>query len=79
MRMYTLNEISNLLTKASPTRVYTMQRIWNWCQNEGLHYKAIPSGVRGVSYKPLWIREDELKRFLEVKGFDVEAIFSAAG
>ncbi|WP_156497355.1 hypothetical protein [Paenibacillus jamilae] len=56
-----------------------MQRIWNWCQNEGLHYKAIPSGVRGVSYKPLWIREDELKRFLEVKGFDVEAIFSAAG
>jgi hypothetical protein len=79
MRMYTLNEISNLLTKASPTRVYTMQRIWNWCQNEGLRYEAIPNGIRGASYKPVWIREDELKRFLQEKGFDVEAVCPMAG
>ncbi|WP_035157096.1 hypothetical protein [Cohnella thermotolerans] len=79
MRMYTLSEISSLLTKASPTKVYSMQRIWSWCQNEGLRYEAIPNAVRGVAYKPVWIREDELKRFLQTKGFGVEAIFSAAG
>jgi glutamate formiminotransferase len=75
MRMYTLNEISNLLTNASPTRVYTMQRIWNWCQNEALRYEVIPSGVRGVSFKPVWIREDELKSFLQKKGFNTETLF----
>lgn len=78
MRMYTLNEISNLMTKASPTRVYTMQRIWSWCQNEGLCYELTPSSVRGISFKPVWIREDELKRFLQAKEFDVEAIFPTA-
>ncbi len=78
MRMYTLNEISNLLTKASPTRVYTVQRIWSWCQNEGLCYEATPSSVRGVSYKPVWIRESELKRFLQAKELDVDTIFLTA-
>lgn len=78
MRMYTLNEISNLMTKASPTRVYTMQRIWSWCQNEGLSYELTPSRVRGISFKPVWIREDELKRFLQAKEFDVEAICPTA-
>lgn len=73
---YALNEISNLMTKASPTRVYTMQHIWSWCQNEGLGYEAIPNAVRGVSYKPVWIYEDELKKFLEHKRIDVEPLFS---
>lgn len=75
MRMYTLNEISNLLTKASPTKVYTMQRIWGWCQKEGLQYESIPYRVRGVSYKPIWIREDSLRAFIEMKGFNIEGIF----
>ncbi|MUG73210.1 hypothetical protein [Paenibacillus validus] len=79
MRKYTLSEISSLLTKASPTKVYSMQRIWSWCQNEGLRYETIPNAVRGVAYKPVWIREDELKGFLQTKGFGVEAIFSAVG
>ncbi|MBD0383282.1 hypothetical protein [Paenibacillus sedimenti] len=56
-----------------------MQRIWNWCQNEGLRYEAIPNGIRGASYKPVWIREDELKQFLQEKGFDVEAVCPMAG
>lgn len=73
MRMYTLNEVSNLLTKASPTKVYTVQRIWEWCQKEGLQYESIPNKVRGVSYKPVWIREDSLT-FLKVKGFDIDNI-----
>ncbi|WP_146067757.1 hypothetical protein [Brevibacillus laterosporus] len=76
MRMYTLSEISSLLTKASHTKVYSMQRIWSWCQNEGLRYETIPKAVRGVAYKPIWIREDELKRFLQVKGLDYETIFA---
>lgn len=75
MRMYTLNEISNLLTKANSTKVYSMQRIWSWCQNEGLRYEMIPNGVRGISYKPVWIREDELKRFLQIKEYDLKNIF----
>lgn len=75
MRMYTLNEISNKLTLAHPTRIFTTQRIWEWCQHEGLRYEAVPSGIRGVSYKPVWIREDELSGFLQVKGFDVDRIF----
>jgi hypothetical protein len=76
MKMYTLSDISSLLTNASPTKVYSVQRVWAWCQNEGLRYEAIPNGIRGVSYKPVWIREDELKRFLQIKGFDIELIFT---
>lgn len=75
MRMYTLNEVSNKLTLASPTRIFTTKRIWDWCQKEGLCYESMPSGIKGVSYKPVWIREDELVRFLRMKGFDTEQLF----
>ncbi|MEZ2658682.1 hypothetical protein ACBP89_11425 [Aneurinibacillus aneurinilyticus] len=78
MRMYTLSEISSVLTKASPMKVYSMQRIWSWCQNEGFRYELLPNAVRGVAYKPVWIREDELKRFLQAKGIGVDAVFPTA-
>lgn len=74
MRMYTLSEISNLLTKASRTKVYSMQRIWTWCQEGQLSYEVMPSNISGVSYKAIWISEDELKRFLYEKRFDVDTI-----
>jgi hypothetical protein len=79
MKMYTLSNVSSLLTNASPTKVYTVQRIWDWCQKKGLRYEPIPSSVRGVSYKPVWLREDDLREFLQAKGFDTEKLFSTAG
>lgn len=74
--MYTLNQVSSLLTNAIPTKVFTVQTIWNWCNREGLRYEPIPRSVRGVFYKPVWIREKDLKEFMLSKGYDVDSIFS---
>jgi hypothetical protein len=75
MQKFTLNEIANLLSRTSKTRVYTVERVWDWCKNEGLRYEPIPDTIQGVSYKRVWIDKEDLKAFLQDKGFDVDYIF----
>jgi hypothetical protein len=74
MRKYTLNEVAGLLTRMNPTRVYSAEKVWQWCQ-EGLRYEWIDN-IRGVSYKPVLIAEEDLESFLEGKGYDVNHIFT---
>jgi hypothetical protein len=75
MRKYSLNEIANLLTRTNPCKVYTAERVWQWCR-EGLRYEPLPDSIQGVSYKRVWIDENDLKDFLQRKGFDVDYIFT---
>jgi hypothetical protein len=72
---YTLSQIANKLTKSLHTSVITKERVWQWIQHDGLKAERIPESIRGVSYKPYWIKEKDLREFLDKKGWNTANIF----